>query len=93
MVVDECRHEGDGEGAWALSEDLGNLLVLEPYDILTIDFSEVVVNQDTIPMEEQGRESITNSVQLTGTSLLHTSALSWSPRKSCDPNGFVTNWN
>lgn len=50
VVIDEWRHEGDGEGVWALSEDFSNVLVLQANDILAIDLSQVVVYQDTIPM-------------------------------------------
>lgn len=49
MIVDEGRHECDGESVGTLSEDLCNLLVFEPNDILPIHFSQVMVNQNTIP--------------------------------------------
>lgn len=51
VLVDEGRHEGDGECARALTEDLPDILVLQSYHILAIDFSQVVINQNTIPRD------------------------------------------
>lgn len=41
---------------WALSEDLSDVLVLQTNDILTIDLSQVMVYQDTIPMGGEGHK-------------------------------------
>ena len=56
VVIDECWHECDGEGARTLSEDLCNGLVFQPNHVLAIDFSQVVVNQNTIPTQTQCNE-------------------------------------
>ncbi len=51
VVIHEGWHEGDGESAWTLTEDISNILVLEANNILSIDFSQVVINENTVPTE------------------------------------------
>ena len=52
VVVDEARHERDSEGARTLVEDISHFFVLESDDILTVDFGEVVVYQNSIPVAD-----------------------------------------
>ena len=53
MLIDKVGHDSDGHCAWTLSKDFSHLLVLEANHILTVDLSEVMVNQHSIPTEEQ----------------------------------------
>ena len=55
MLVDELGHDGDGRRAWTLVKNLGNLLVFDADDILSIDLTQVVVDKETIPRGGGGR--------------------------------------
>ena len=61
MVVDEFRHDGDGDSTWTLVKDLSNVFVLDTNHVLTVDLTEVVVDEETITRErgrEVGRERV-----------------------------------
>lgn len=49
VVEDKGRHEGDGKGTWTLTEELAQLLIFHANHILSVNFSQVVINQHTIP--------------------------------------------
>ena len=48
MVVDEGRHDCDGDGAGALGKHLPNVLVLQANHVLSIDLCQVVLDQDAV---------------------------------------------
>ena len=54
MVVDKLGHDGNGDCPWAFREDLGYFFVLDPNDILSIDLTQVVVDQQTIAVGRGG---------------------------------------
>ena len=54
MLVDKLGHDGDGDGPRTLVKDLGNVLVLDANDILSVDLAEVVVYQETVSRETAG---------------------------------------
>ena len=54
MLVHEAWHDGDGDGARTLVEDLANVLVLETDHVLAVYLGQVVVDEDAIT--EWGRE-------------------------------------
>ena len=55
MVVDELGHDGDGNGSRTLVKDLGNVLVLDANDILSIHLTQIVVDEKAIPRERRRR--------------------------------------
>ena len=57
MVVDEFRHDGDGDSTWTLVKDFSNVLVLDTNHVLTVDLTEIVVDEKTIT-RERGREGV-----------------------------------
>ena len=57
MVVDELWHDGDGDCARTLVKYLSNFFVLDADHILSIDFTEIVVDEETVTGgREGGRE-------------------------------------
>ena len=57
VIVDELGHDGDGHGAWALAENLSSVLILQPDHVLTVDLTQVVVDEQSIAGgREGGRE-------------------------------------
>ena len=54
VIVDELGHDGDGHGAWALAEDLSSVLILQPDHVLTVDLTQVVVDEQSIAGGREG---------------------------------------
>ena len=57
VVVDEARHDRDGDGAWTVSKHLRHLLVLKTNHVLAIHLRDVMVYQNTIAAGEEKQRS------------------------------------
>ena len=53
MVVDELGHDGDGHGSRTFVKDLGNVLVLQTNHVLSVHFTQVVVDKEAVPEREK----------------------------------------
>ena len=54
MVIDELWHDSDGDCTRTLLKDLSNLLVFDSNHVLTVHFTEMMVNEQTITGGREG---------------------------------------
>ncbi len=53
VLVDERRHDREGDGARRLANDLEKFLVRQANNVLSVDLNNLVVDEETVPIVQE----------------------------------------